>query len=61
MKNLTFANPFKAATRWWKGNLHTHTTMSDGGLLPDETAAAYRKLGYEKEPVNLLSYHKELP
>ncbi len=33
--------------RWWKGNLHTHTTVSDGALPPDATAECYRKLGYD--------------
>jgi len=44
---LTFENPFRAPGRWWRGNLHTHTTRSDGELSPDETAAAYRSLGYD--------------
>ncbi|HUU43116.1 MAG TPA: PHP domain-containing protein, partial [Planctomycetota bacterium] len=44
---MTFENPFRAPGRWWRGNLHTHTTRSDGELSPDETAAAYRSLGYD--------------
>lgn len=31
---------------WSRGNLHTHTTNSDGALSPEETAAAYADLGY---------------
>ena len=47
MTKLTFENPFGAAGEWWRGNLHTHTTESDGELPPDETAARYRELGYD--------------
>ena len=32
--------------RWWKGNLHTHTFLSDGEAFPQEAALLYRKLGY---------------
>ncbi len=31
---------------FYRGNLHTHTTMSDGELTPDETARLYRDAGY---------------
>lgn len=31
---------------WYKGNLHTHTTCSDGSASPQETAEAYRRAGY---------------
>ena len=30
-----------------KGNLHTHTTFSDGRLPVDEVVARYRELGYD--------------
>lgn len=30
-----------------KGQLHTHTTMSDGRLTPQETADLYEKLGFD--------------
>ena len=30
-----------------KGNLHTHTTFSDGRLPADEVVARYRELGYD--------------
>ncbi len=33
--------------RWYKGNLHTHTTRSDGRRSPEETAAFYRAKGYD--------------
>ncbi len=32
---------------WLKGNLHTHTTLSDGPLPPQETIAAYAELGHD--------------
>jgi hypothetical protein len=44
---IPFENPFCAPGRWWKGNLHTHTTVSDGALSPAAAAAAYRGLGYD--------------
>ena len=33
--------------RWYKGNLHTHTTRSDGQRTPEEAAALYRENGYD--------------
>ncbi|MGN6484776.1 MAG: PHP domain-containing protein, partial [Thermomicrobiales bacterium] len=33
--------------RFWKGNLHTHSTRSDGGLSPEAIATAYRERGYD--------------
>jgi len=32
---------------WLKGNLHTHSTVSDGQLEPQELVDAYRELGYD--------------
>ena len=32
---------------WLKGNLHTHTTRSDGNLPPQETILAYKALGHD--------------
>ncbi len=32
---------------FWKGNLHCHTTMSDGAKTPQEAIAIYRALGYD--------------
>lgn len=34
------------AKRWYKGNLHTHTTMSDGDMPPDYVANWYKEHGY---------------
>lgn len=33
--------------KWYKGNLHMHTTMSDGALTPEEAIARYRQAGYD--------------
>jgi predicted metal-dependent phosphoesterase TrpH len=35
------------ALRWYKGNLHTHTTNSDGDSPPDDVVAWYRDAGYD--------------
>ncbi len=40
-------NPFRTEGSWYKGNLHTHTTNSDGELSPEEVAAWYRDRGYD--------------
>ena len=33
--------------KWWKGNLHTHTTRSDGRKTPEEAIRLYREAGYD--------------
>lgn len=33
--------------RWFKGNLHMHTTESDGALTPAEAAVLYAENGYD--------------
>lgn len=42
-----FANPFTAPGRWLRGNLHVHSTASDGRLSPEELARHYRDRGYD--------------
>lgn len=37
---------FARNENWYKGNLHSHTTNSDGRLSPREAAEFYRKYGY---------------
>jgi multiple sugar transport system substrate-binding protein len=39
-------NPFSQPGRWFKGNLHTHSTVSDGLLTPDQVVDFYRGRGY---------------
>lgn len=38
---------FSAEKLWFKGNLHTHSTVSDGKLEPQEVVARYQSLGYD--------------
>jgi hypothetical protein len=42
-----YANPFQTSGVWYKGNLHTHTTNSDGLLSPDVIARYYQESGYD--------------
>jgi len=44
---MTITSPYRRAKRWYRGNLHCHTTESDGGLTPDLTVAQYRAAGYD--------------
>lgn len=38
---------FAAPGRFWRGNLHTHSTRSDGVLKPEEVCRRYRAEGYD--------------
>ena len=38
---------FTAPGRFWRGNLHTHSTRSDGVLEPQEVCRRYRAEGYD--------------
>jgi len=40
-------NLFSKPGTWYKGNLHTHTTNSDGALTPEQVVAFYRSRGYQ--------------
>lgn len=42
-----FVNPFELSGRWYKANLHTHTTTSDGQFSPHQRVAQYRQAGYD--------------
>ena len=37
----------KNGNKWYKGNLHTHTTRSDGIKTPEQTKKEYREMGYD--------------
>lgn len=39
--------PFDKPGRFWRGNLHTHSTASDGRLTPEAVCAFYRENGYD--------------
>lgn len=38
---------FDTTGTWYKGNLHMHTTDSDGQLTPDEALECYHNAGYD--------------
>jgi hypothetical protein len=42
-----FDDPFASAGRWYRANLHAHTTNSDGDLSPADCAEYYRDAGYD--------------
>ncbi|NLM38855.1 MAG: CehA/McbA family metallohydrolase [Firmicutes bacterium] len=49
--------------KWFKGNLHSHTTRSDGRLSPPEVAEIYRTRGWNFLAItdhDLYSYWEEL-
>ncbi len=39
--------PFDSPGRFWRGNLHTHSTLSDGVLDPAEVCRRYKAEGYD--------------
>jgi predicted metal-dependent phosphoesterase TrpH len=54
---------YLADGRFYKGNLHTHTTVSDGKLSPREIAVLYRSKGYSFLSLtdhNIYGIHAEL-
>ncbi|MEV4320451.1 CehA/McbA family metallohydrolase [Actinocrispum sp. NPDC049592] len=44
---VVVALPFAGGGRFWRGNLHTHTDRSDGGVGPGEAVRCYRDAGYD--------------
>ena len=38
---------FQDLGKWYKGNLHTHTTRSDGRRTPEECMSLYQEQGYD--------------
>lgn len=42
-----FQSIFEDRGNWFKGNLHMHTTRSDGHVSPKEAAEIYRRNGYD--------------
>ena len=41
------SDPFALPGRFWRGNLHTHSTNSDGVLAPEEVCRRYQAEGYD--------------
>jgi hypothetical protein len=44
---MRYADPYDIVGRWYKGNLHTHTTASDGTLTPADVIRQYEERGYD--------------
>ncbi len=44
---MAFRSVFPEEGQWFKGNLHMHTTLSDGRVSPSEAIERYRKNGYD--------------
>jgi len=43
---MQLVNPFESPGEWYKANLHTHTTASDGEASLEERVRQYREKGY---------------
>lgn len=39
--------PFNKPGKFWRGNLHTHSTCSDGMKPPEQVCAFYKMMGYD--------------
>ena len=39
--------PFTRPGRFWRGNLHTHSTLSDGHRSPEDVCRFYETAGYD--------------
>jgi predicted metal-dependent phosphoesterase TrpH len=40
-------SPFSLPGRFWRGNLHTHSNLSDGAWALDDVVNAYKRNGYD--------------
>jgi predicted metal-dependent phosphoesterase TrpH len=40
-------SPFAAPGQFWRGNLHTHSNLSDGALPLDDVVNRYKAVGYD--------------
>ena len=58
MKRIFFEDE---GTFWMKGNLHAHSTYSDGRLTPEQLADAYRRRGYDFLAVTDHDYYRSYP
>lgn len=39
--------PFSTPGRFWRGNLHAHSTLSEGALQLEDAVEAYKRAGYD--------------
>lgn len=46
-EDARFMDMFLENKRFYRGNFHCHTTLSDGWLTPEKVKALYRKMGYD--------------
>jgi len=44
---MTELSLFSKPGHFWRGNIHTHSTLSDGRLSPEEVVGAYEAAGYD--------------
>lgn len=44
---MTDIPPFSLPGRFWRGNLHTHSTLSDGALPIENVVESYKNAGYD--------------
>jgi len=44
---MTDIIPFSLPGRFWRGNIHTHSTLSDGALPPEKVVESYQQTGYD--------------
>jgi len=44
---MTNISPFSLPGRFWRGNLHTHSTLSDGTLPIENVVESYKNAGYD--------------
>jgi len=40
-------NPYAASGEWYKGQMHCHSTQSDGAFSPQDVVSRYAHLGYD--------------
>ena len=54
---------FSQEGKWFKGNIHAHTTVSDGTVTPEQQAEDYRAAGYDFLSItdhNVMLAHEQL-
>lgn len=44
---MSLLSPFAQPGRFWRGNIHTHSNLSDGALTPAGVVEAYKEAGYD--------------